>query len=194
MKTTLRNLAFAAAALLGIALAAPADAAQQYLCSASGSARQVTNIASTASPQPVYSLNAKGCALFAQADVGFFLTQGYTPFSSDNSVFLVTGTLPASGTANIVGPNIPPGAYIQQIIIQNLTGNAVTGGVSVGTTANGTDVVAAQAVGANGLVFVTDATLLKRVFSTTVATTLNFAPVTSSNTASLVITVLIGYF
>ena len=132
--------------------------------------------------------------LIAQADIGYFLTQGYIVASSDNSFIFTTGALPASGTTDIVGPAIPPGAYIQQIIWQNTTANAVTGGMSVGTTANGTDVVAAQALAANALVFTTDALLLKRVFSTTASTVLHFAPVTSSNTANLTITILYAYF
>lgn len=188
-----RKIAFALAALFVVA-AEPAFAAQQMLCSTTASPRRVTNTSSTASPQPAYQLNGRGCALIAQADIGFFVSQGYTAASSDNAAFLVTGALPASGTADIVGPSVPAGAYIQQIVIQNTTANAVTGGVSVGTTANGTDVVVAQACAANCLVFITDATLLKRVFSTTVTTPLHFAPVTSSNTANLTISVLYAYF
>jgi hypothetical protein len=186
--------AVAALACAALFAASAADAAQQMLCSNTANARQVTNYSSTATPQPTYNLNARGCALIAQVDIGYFLTQGYTVQSSDNGALFTTGALPASGTTDIVGPSIPPGAYIQQIIIQNTTANAVTGGVSIGTTANGTDVVAAQACAANCLVFVTDATLLKRVFSTTVATPLHIAPVTSSNTANLTFSFLYSYF
>jgi hypothetical protein len=194
MKNLRVLLALGVAAFAALFATIPADAAQQMLCSNTPNARQVTNYSSTASPQPTYNLNARGCALIAQADIGYFLTQGYTVQSSDNAALFTTGALPASGTADIVGPSIPAGAYLQQIIIQNTTANAVTGGVSIGTTANGTDVVAAQACAANCLVFVTDATLLKRVFSTTTATTLHIAPVTSSNTANLTISFLYAYF
>lgn len=190
----LRILSLAAALAFAALFNTTADAAQQYLCSNVANARQVTNYASTASPQPTYNLNAKGCALIAQADIGYFLTQGFIITSSDNSVIFTTGALPASGTTDIVGPAIPPGAYIQMIVWQNTTANAVTGGMSIGTTANGTDVVAAQALAANALVFTTDALLLKRVFSATTATTLHFAPITSSNTANLTITIVYGYF
>jgi len=188
-----------AVALALFALAAPAQAAQQMMCSpdvAGGvqGPRRVVNTASTASPQPAYQLNSLGCAVIAQADVGFFAAQGFSQASSQNTILFTTGTLPASGTADIVGPSIPAGAYIQQIIWNNTTANAVTGGMSVGTTANGTDVVAAQALAANALVFTTDALLLKRVFSLTAATPLHFAPVTSSNTANLTITIIYGYF
>lgn len=195
-------IAVAALALaLGAAPFFQAEAAspQAYMCQgdvsgASTGARTIGGSGSAVPSGTLYTLNSGGCALIAQADIGYFLSQGFTQGSSQTSTFLITGALPASGTADIVGPVIPAGAYIQQIIWFNTTANAVTGGVSVGTTANGTDVVAAQAVGANALTFTTDALLLKRVFSTTAATTLHFAPVTSSNSANLSITVIYGYF
>jgi hypothetical protein len=144
-----------------------------------------------------YMLNGQGCAVIAQADVGWLLGQGFSagpPFGAN--ILFNTGVLPASGTADIVVGNIPPGAYIQHIIVNNLTANAVTGGLSFGTTANGTDVVLTQAVGANGLVFVTDATLLKRVFSTTASQPIHMAPASggSSNSANLNVTIVYGYF
>lgn len=80
---------------------------------------------------------------------------------------------------------IPAGWSILQIIVQNTTGNAVTGGIRIGTTDGGTDVVIALAVGANALFAVLDATLLKRVFSATVDTTLYIQTVTLWNSASL---------
>ena len=62
---------------------------------------------------------------------------------------------------------LPPNAVMREIIIFNTTANAVTGGLKFGTSSGGTDVVAAQAVGASAFTFVSDATLLKRSFSTT---------------------------
>ncbi len=59
---------------------------------------------------------------------------------------------------------IPGGWSIDSIHVENTTGNAVTGGVKIGTAAGGVDVVAALAVGANALTFVLDAALLKRFF------------------------------
>ena len=53
--------------------------------------------------------------------------------------------------------------------IQNTTANAVTGGVNVGTTALGADVVSAFAVGANATVAIQGATLLKTQFGTLTA-------------------------
>lgn len=44
---------------------------------------------------------------------------------------------------------IPANTYVQQIIVHNKTANAVLGGVKIGTTDGGVDVLAALAVGAN---------------------------------------------
>lgn len=194
----LRRLALAAAAALAL-FAAPVEAAQINMCSAdvAGGVQGPHTIGGTTSPVPsgtIYILNGQGCALIAQGDVGYFQSQGFTQASSEQTILFTTGALPASGTTDIVGPVIPAGAYIKQIIWNNTTANAVTGGMSVGTTANGTDVVAAQTLAANALVFTTDALLLKRVFSLTAGTTLHFAPVTSSNTSNITISIMIGYF
>lgn len=184
----------AAASLL--AAAPPASAAQLMMCApdavaAATGGRRVVNPASGGG---AYVLNSAGCALVAQADIGYFASQAYTVTSAQNSLIYTTGALPASGTADIVGPSVPAGAYIKMIIWQNTTANAVTGGMSLGTTANGTDIVAAQALAANALVFTTDALLLKRVFSATAGTPLHFAPITSSNTANITITVVYDFF
>ena len=80
---------------------------------------------------------------------------------------------------------VPSGFYLEHIAFQNITANAVTGGVKIGTTNGGTDVVAAQAVGANALDSVAGANILKRVFSTSGPTTLYIQAVTAWNGASL---------
>lgn len=93
--------------------------------------------------------------------------------------------LSAAGTLSI-----PTNAYILGIVIKNQSANAVTGGISIGTTLAGTDVVAAQAVGANAIVYVTDATLLKRIFSDIASTTLYVGAVAAWNSAVINVTVL----
>lgn len=186
-----------AAALALFALAAPAEAATQFLCGpdiAGGiqGPRRVTNTASTASPQPTYGLNSAGCALINQADVGFFLSQGYTPGSSEQTILFTTGV--ATGTTDFVIGNVPANYYITEIVYSNSTANAVTGGISIGTTANGTDVVAAQAVGANALTFTPNASILKQPFSTTAPTPLHAAAVTAWASANVTITVKMAAF
>lgn len=81
--------------------------------------------------------------------------------------------------------SIPAMYSIESIVIQNTTANAVTGGIKIGTTNGGTEVIVAQAVAGNDLLVVKDATILKNVFSSTVATTLYIQAVTSWNSASL---------
>lgn len=95
-----------------------------------------------------------------------------------------TDTSLAAMTANGT-VTIPAGHMIQHVVIQNTTGNAITGGIRVGTTNGGTDVVVAVAVGASALFAVLDATILKRVFSLSVDTTLYVQAVVAWNSASL---------
>lgn len=80
---------------------------------------------------------------------------------------------------------VPAGYVIDTIAFANTTANAVTGGVKIGTTSGGTEVVAAQAVGANALGVVASASVLLRLFSRTVATTLYVQPVTAWAGASV---------
>lgn len=87
---------------------------------------------------------------------------------------------------------IPANYYIVGVIINNTTANAVTGGIRVGTTDGGIDVVVALAVAGNALQAIPDATLLKRLFSTTVSTTLYIQTVTLWNSASLNLTFLLA--
>lgn len=183
-------IGFVAALIAG----SPANAAQQVLCapdavaSATGARRVVNPVTSNA-----YGLNSAGCALVAQADIGYFLTQGYTPGSSEGTILFTTGVI-ASGTTDMVIGSIPPGMYIQEITYSNAIASAVTGGISIGTTANGTDVVAAQTVGSSALTFTPSASILKQVFSTTAATPLHAAAVTSWNGANVTITVKYAAF
>lgn len=93
---------------------------------------------------------------------------------------LKSGALTANGTLSV-----PPGFCISQIVIENTTANAITGGLRIGTTDGGIDVVVALTVAGNALSIVPDATLLKRLFSTSAAQTLYLQAVTLWNSASL---------
>lgn len=93
---------------------------------------------------------------------------------------LKAATLAANGTLSA-----PPGFCITQIAIENTTANAITGGLRVGTTDGGVDVVVALAVAGSALTFITDAALLKRVFSTSAAQTLYLQAVAAWNSASI---------
>ncbi len=96
--------------------------------------------------------------------------------------------LPAqTGAGNFM---LPQNCALRDIFIFNTTANAITGGLKFGTTAGATDIVTAQAVAASAFVFVTDATLLKRVFSPTATQQIFFDAVGSWNSANVNITVV----
>jgi hypothetical protein len=199
------KLLVAAAALAALAaLFAPiewanAGSPQALMCQgdvsgASTGARQIGGTGSAVPSQTLYTLNSNGCALIAQGDMGYFQSQGFVQNPSQTSAFLITGLLPSSGTTDIVGPTLPAGAYLQQIIVSDIVASTVTGGLAIGTTANGTDIVAALTTNANGVNFVTDANLKLRVFSATAPQVIHVAPVTSSNGANLNMTFVYGFF
>lgn len=85
---------------------------------------------------------------------------------------------------------IPANHIIQEIVFENTTANAVTGGIRIGTTDGGAQVVVAQAVGANALLRVLNAAILLGIFSTTADTLLYLQAVTAWNSASLNITIV----
>jgi hypothetical protein len=85
--------------------------------------------------------------------------------------------------------DIGPGWAIDAITINNTTANAVTGGLRIGTTDGGADVVVAQALAANALLQIAAAAVLKRIFSRTATQRLFLQAVTGWNSASLDITI-----
>ncbi len=86
-----------------------------------------------------------------------------------------------TGDSTLTGV-IPAGYRISSIIVQETAGNAITGGLKIGSSAGGTDVVNGQAVGANALV---DCVLGSRLFSLTAAQSLYIEDVTAWNGASI---------
>ncbi len=81
--------------------------------------------------------------------------------------------------------SIPKGYYIESITFENTTANAVTGGIKIGTTSGGTEVIVAQPVGANELVEVNNHDILKSIFSLTASQTLYIQAVTAWNSADV---------
>ncbi len=94
--------------------------------------------------------------------------------------YLIVSTQANNANTTVV---IPAGYVILALALQNTNANAVTGGVKIGTTSGATDVVAAQAVGANAIIGVADATLLLKLFSMSATQTLFIQPVGSWNSA-----------
>lgn len=89
-------------------------------------------------------------------------------------------TLTSNGTVVV-----PAGYAIEHIGFQNTTANAVTGGLKIGTTAGGTEVVTAQAVGANSIDTIRGSDISKRLFNSASATTLYIQAVSAWNSASV---------
>lgn len=191
----LRNYAFAAAFALAsfVGLATPpAFANNVVLCApfAAGGAngsRQVTNPNTTTS----YTLDGRGCGRFGTADVGYFQGLGYTGVGQLRSVI-------TTGIANNFTAVIPAGAYISDIIFQELSGAAVTGGMFVGSAATTSDVVSTSvALSASGYGIATNAGTAKRVFSNTAPQTLYFGAFGATgnfNYAQVRATVVYGFF
>lgn len=85
--------------------------------------------------------------------------------------------------------SVPANNGIDAMYIKGNNANAITGGLKVGTTLGGTDVISAQTVGANALLKVADADLLKKIFSSGSAQTLYFDAVSSWNSANIDVTI-----
>lgn len=88
--------------------------------------------------------------------------------------------------------SVPAGYQIVDVVLRETAGNGITGGIKIGTTSGGTDVVVALTVGANFIGHIPDASLLKKFFSETVDTTLFIQTVTLWNSASVNITFLLA--
>jgi hypothetical protein len=139
-----------------------------------------------------YNVDVNGCILSGIADLGDASSNGFAQEGNQRAFIYNTGV--ATGTTDFTIGSVPPSAAITGVFFSNSVAAAVTGGISIGTTANGTDVVAAQACGSTCLTFTTDALTLKRVFSLTAATPLHAAAVTAWNSTNVTITVLYSYF
>lgn len=123
--------------------------------------RRVVNTSSTSSPQPSYTLNAAGCAYIANPDVGFFLSQGFT---QGPNLFALQFVINSTSSTSSTSPTLPANAYIHNIIVNETGNQSFTGGIDIGTSAAGTQIVSALSVNSQTLVDVTDANLLKRLF------------------------------
>ncbi len=116
---------------------------------------------------------------------------GSTPGILDNSCVIQGNVEKLSAVVANTTATIPAGCRILGITIQNTTANAVTGGVNIGTTALGNDVLSAQAVGGNALLTVADASILKHIFSQSASQQLFISAGAAWNSASL--TIAIGF-
>jgi hypothetical protein len=187
-----RILAAVAGALAFAASIAAAHAAgpQIILCPSSrAQANSAAGQISIPNLSQTYAADGQGCVVASGlGDIAIFQAAGYVQPGKERSIVFNTGV--ATATTVFAIPNLlPAGAYIQQIIFNNTTANAA-GNVSVGSTSGAADVVAAVALGANGLLA---ATLAKTVFSASASQQL-FLTSTAWNSANVNVTVVFGYF
>lgn len=188
----------AAAALAVLAFSAPVQAAQMWLCSPEpqSGARTIGGAGSSVPSGTLYQLNGRGCAPIAQADVGYFQSQGFLQPGPTFSVIYTTGVL--TGTTSVQIATLPPGTYVTQIIVDNTVAAAITGGINIGTTASAADVVSAFAVAASLLAVIPDALILanSQILTTNkgVSTPLFATAVTAWNSANVTFTVVYGYY
>lgn len=114
----------------------------------------------------------------------------YLPLSgASNDPLAVTGVrkVVATGQTAAFTMTLPAGAIINWIVFKNTTTNVVTGGMKVGVTLGGTEVVNAVAVGNS--VYVTAFPLVRSVSLASPAT-LYFDAVSAWNSANLNVTIL----
>lgn len=208
--TPIRKILLAALALTFLTAAPPAFAAVSVaadlvaMCAPGANAakgpRQVVN-PNVATPVVgvlgTYNLDVNGCALMALADVGYYRSQGFT--SGAGAFAIYAGPFTAQ-TTTTNSPILPANVYIEAIIIQETTGNALTGGLDVGVAGSSdATIVSAFAIGANAVINIPSASILKHVFPTSgttgpAAQQIFFNAHTGWNSGSIVATILGRYY
>lgn len=193
MKMLNRLIAAAALALLAISIAPTASFANGAIMCAPDPTGAATGPRRFANPNSgnTYGLNSAGCAYMAQVDVGYAQSQGFSFGPNTGTIIFTTGV--ATSTTDFVIGNLPANAQVMTVAATNATANAVTGGISLGSAANGTQFVSALTCGAN-CVSATSAITAATVYSTTAPVPLHAAAVTAWNSANVTITVTYSYF
>lgn len=168
---------------------APADAAQINVCkpAASGTAPGPGRWTAAASGTS-YTTNNAGCVLISPTDLPDAQADGFVLRSQ---LFSAVAYRFVAATSIV----IPAGTYIDRVIVQETSGGAITGGLKVGTTSGGTDVLAAVTCAASCLTWVPDVSFGTRIFASTAPTTLFMAAVTNFNSGpQITVTVVYGYW
>lgn len=196
LNSLLRALAF-----IGLsAIAVPAFASNVLVCQpdisgASSGSRTWGGTLSQVPSGTIYTLNSQGCALVASGDVGYFQSQGFVVGAPIASQVTISGALPSSGVVAFKIGQVPAGTTILGIVIQETAGNAITGGVTIGTTTTSGNEIAstATAVAASTTQIVLPSSFLTAdVFPT--GATIYAKPVTSSNSANVTVTIFYAYY
>jgi hypothetical protein len=154
--------------------------------------RLVTNTSSSATPQPSYQLNSQGCGLIATADVGFFLSQGYT-FGTNEGV-QIQNAITATTTGTTSQLSLPAYGFVKYIVIEETAGGSITGGVNIGDSGSATRFASAVAVSANANTVIVPTALTGSANTGVPAADTILIAGTFAGGASLNITVIFGYF
>jgi hypothetical protein len=191
MLKILRIAALAALASLTFGTLAEASSLRVCAPSAAGAAVGPSQVKAATSGN-LYSTNARGCVLIPSSDLGDFQAMGYISNAEPQVMVVTTGVL--TGTTAVQVGSLPASAFIKDIVIENTTTNAVTGGIDIGKTSGAADIVAAKVCAASCLTTVLDSAILLRVFSTTVAQPIWVLGHTAGNSANLTLTITYGFF
>jgi hypothetical protein len=197
MKSKIRSLA--ASLLFAVALVAPlailpARAASVVMCAPTESGkpegpRRVVN----PNTNNAYGINSAGCLVVQAADIGWFVSQGFTVGSPYAAVTLSGITVTNAGPLTI-----PVGTFIRDIIVQETSGSAMSGLLRVGTTSGAGNILSGSVfIAALSTTVVSDAAFATagRVFATSSATNLYLTAASGTfGSASLAVTVIYGYF
>jgi hypothetical protein len=144
--------------------------------------------------QESYNLNGAGCAVIANADIGYFLSQGFT--YGPNEVALQQIAITANTTATTSTITIPAYAYIKYFVLEETAGNAITGGVDIGDAGSAIAYQSAVALGANATVL-SIPTATRGIFSNAGVPQVDQILVachTLCNSGSINISVIVGYY
>jgi hypothetical protein len=190
-------LAFAPIAPIPADAAASLQVTHAFICTPEVSVgtagpRLIVNTSSTAVPQPSYQTNSQGCALVASADVGFFLSQGYTIGVNEGVQIQNAITATTTGTTSTIV--LPAYGFVKYIVIEETAGGSITGGLNVGDSGSATRFSSATAVAANSNTVIVPANLTGSANTGVPASDTVLVAGTFAGGASLNVTVIFGYF
>ena len=198
MKTITRILAglllLAAAGSLPANAAATTQTTHAVLCAPRAPSSAAGPRRFKAPSGTIYNLNVEGCALIAAADVASLQSQGFYP---GPALFtLQQSAITASTTTTTSSITLPAYGYIVGVVLSETAGNAITGGVDIGTAGNATGIASAVTLIANKTVAVADSALTRVYVPSGVPTQTKIlvACHTDCNSGSINITVLYSYF
>lgn len=138
-----------------------------------------------------YTLDANGCAPVNEInDAAYLATQGFYQGAGSFSIF---GVVSSANASTAIG-TLPPSTRIDSITIQETAGNSVTGGIKVGTTNGGNDVVAGITCAAGCINTASDVSMAKKVFSPYVSQPIFIGAVSAWNSANVSVTIRYSYF